>query len=89
MLFIFSGSVEYVSVENGAPSDDVMLGLIFGCRSACRLLVLPLPGSDVHVQAQHVVCGSRPGEGGDWDVFPGRHPLPVLLLALPHSLLPL
>lgn len=61
------------------------------CVVVClyRLLVFPLSGSDVHVQAQHVVRGSGPGEGGDRDVFPGSHPLPVLLLALPHGLLPL
>lgn len=57
--------------------------------SLCRLFVFPLSGSHVHVQTQHVFCGSGPGEGGDRDVFPGRYPLPLLLLALPHSLLPL
>lgn len=59
--------------------------------TAClrRLLVFPVSGADVHVPAQHVVCGSAPGEGGHRDVFPGSHPLPLLLLALPHSLLPL
>lgn len=61
----------------------------YGVISSRRLPVFPLPGSHVHVQAQHVVRGSGSGEGGDRDVLPGSHPLPVLLLALPHSLLPL
>lgn len=57
--------------------------------SLCRLFVFPVSGPDVHVQTQHVFCGSGPREGGDRDVFPGSHPLPFILLALPHSLLPL
>lgn len=57
--------------------------------TSARLFVFPLSGPDVHVQAQHVVRGPVPGEGCDRDVFPGSHPLPLLLLALPHSLLPL
>ncbi|KAM4615275.1 uncharacterized protein ACJ7VT_010445 isoform 3-T3 [Polymixia lowei] len=57
--------------------------------TSARLSVLPVPGPDVHVQAQHVVRGSGSGEGGDRDVLPGSHSLPLLLLAVPHRLLPL
>lgn len=54
-----------------------------------RLFVFPLSGSHVHVQAQHVFCGAGPGEGGNRDVLPRSHPLPLVLLALPHGLLSL
>lgn len=53
-----------------------------------RLPVLPVSRDRVHVQTQHVVRGTVSGEDRDWRVLLGSHPLPVLLLALPHSLLP-
>ncbi len=54
-----------------------------------RMPVLSLSGHCVHVQAQYVVCGPVPGEDCHRHVLPGGHSLPVLLLALSHSLLPL
>lgn len=80
------------SDELSGGSGIVGAGLMFNCRCvSClhRLFVFPVSGADVHVPAQHVVRGSAPGEGGHRDVLPGSHPLPLLLLALPHSLLPL
>lgn len=53
-----------------------------------RLPVLPVSGDRVHVQTQHVIRGTVSGKDRDWRVLLGCHPLPVLLLALPHSLLP-
>ncbi len=54
-----------------------------------RLPVLSLSGHCVYVQAQYVICGPIPGEDCHRRVLPGGHSLPVLLLALSHSLLPL
>lgn len=53
------------------------------------MCVLPLSGNLLHVPAKHVLRSTCAGESGRWIVLLGSHPLPLLLMALPHSLLPL
>ena len=48
-----------------------------------------LPGDADPAETQRVLHGAAAGEGGVWDVLPGRRPVSQLLLALPHSVLPL
>lgn len=50
---------------------------------------VPVSGHSDHAAAKCVVYGSSAGEGGVWDVLPGRCALSLLLLAVPHRLLPL
>lgn len=54
-----------------------------------RMCVLPVSGNILHVPAKHVLCSTCAGESGCWIVLLGSHTLPLLLMALPHSLLPL
>lgn len=58
------------------------------CFSLPRLCVLLVSGNILHVPAKHVLCSTSTGEGGGWNVLFGSHSLPLLLVALPYSLLP-
>lgn len=59
------------------------------CLIFFRMCVFPLSGNLLHVSAKHVLCSTCAGESGGWIVLLGSHTLPLLLMALPHSLLPL
>lgn len=52
------------------------------------MCVLSVFGDLLHVPAKYVLCSTRSGEGGGWNVLLGSHPLPFLLMAFSHSLLP-
>lgn len=57
--------------------------------ASSRMCVLPVSGNLLHVPAKHVLCSTCAGESGCWIVLLGSYTLPLLLMALPHSLLPL
>lgn len=68
---------------------SVCMNLTLCALLLSRMCVLPLSGNLLHVPAKHVLRSTCAGEGGGWLVLPGSHSLPLLLMALPHSLLPL
>lgn len=48
-----------------------------------------MPGHSDHAAAEHILHGTSAGEGGFWDVLSGCRTLSLLLLVIPHGLLPL
>lgn len=48
-----------------------------------------MPGDLLYVSPKYILCGPSARESGLRVVLLGRHSLPFIFMALPHSLLPL